>query len=312
MRSAWVLHNPSAGQPAYVRQVECAANALARRGVLVRVERPADPGDLRRLARAAVAEAVDAVVVAGGDGTVELAYTAVALGCLPAGTGNVWAHALGLPRPWPWDPRATERAALRLAEAPVRLTDMGLANRQRFLVWAGMGLDAFVTQQFEAHRANIRRMGGFFYAMGLTLVALRGGRPIQARIRALGPDGEREVGGHYLMVTVANIGWHAGGLLRLARDVWLDDGQMDIWAFAGETYADMLAHGMRMLRGEHLRNPHVLRLTGERFEIYTPQPQVFHLDAEPQPAVERLVVEVLSRCLRVIVPAPAAHELYRA
>src|SRR5690606_31135983 len=130
MRAVWLLHNPQAGLPHFAGQVEAAAEALARRGLAVRLERPTRIGGMRQAARAAVEAGADAVLAAGGDGTAgaiagELAGTPVALGTLPAGTANVWAAALGLPRPWPWRPGALVRAALCLAEAPAYLTDLG-------------------------------------------------------------------------------------------------------------------------------------------------------------------------------------------
>src|SRR5579884_2010479 len=60
------------------------------------------PGDATRLAREAAEEGLDAVLAAGGDGTVNeivqgLAGSDTSLGYLPYGTVNVWARELGLP-----------------------------------------------------------------------------------------------------------------------------------------------------------------------------------------------------------------------
>ena len=59
-----------------------------------------DPG--RAMARQAVAEQVDLVIGAGGDGTIRsvadgLAHTGIPLGLVPAGTGNLLARNLDLP-----------------------------------------------------------------------------------------------------------------------------------------------------------------------------------------------------------------------
>jgi diacylglycerol kinase family enzyme len=130
------------------------------------------------------------------------------------------------------------------------------------------------------------------------------------RVRVRGPLGSREAAGRFLMVTVANIGLHGGGLLRFTRALHLDDGLMDVWAFAGETYRDMLSLGGSVFahRGEH--NPGILRLTGDRIELELDEPQVVHVDAEPQSATQRMVIEVVPRRLRLLVPAGAARGLY--
>jgi diacylglycerol kinase (ATP) len=317
MRRAWVIYNVRAGQPAFGPRVERAAEALARRGVSVRLERADDMAGLRRAAREAVAEGADAVFVAGGDGTLgsiasDLAGSPVALGCLPAGTGNVWSQTLRLPQPWPWRPRAIEQAALLQAESPARLTDLGRCNSRGFLAWAGVGLDAFVTAEFERRRAASRR-GGYVRSAAVTFAVSCQWRGANLRLRVTGPAGEQTAAGRYLMVTVANIPLHGGGLFRLARDVRLDDGLLDAWAFTGDSYREMLAHAWRVQRGRHLNPPHpgVCRLTGHQIEIYTDSPQTFHLDAEPQPAVKQLFIEVVPRCLRVLVPRAAGRELYQ-
>jgi diacylglycerol kinase (ATP) len=314
MPSVWLLHNLRAGRLAYRAAVERAAEALARRGVRVQLERAGDIGGLRQAARRAVAEGAEAVLVAGGDGTLgaiagELAGTAVALGSLPAGTANVWARELRLPLPSPLTPRALERAALLLMDSPARPTDLGRVNERWFLAWTGVGLDAFVTQQFEQRRHGSGSATGYFYNTLLTLKVARGFRPVELRLEVSGTAGRQALAGRYVMVTVANIGLHGGGWVRFARDVHLDDGLMDVWAFTANSYAEMLAEGWRVLRGRHLGHPGLTRLTGEHIEIYTAAPQVIHIDAEPQPATQRLSVVVVPHSLRVLVPA-AARPLY--
>ena len=317
MRSVWLLHNTRAGRLAYRAGVEQAADALARRGVAVQLEQAEDIDGLRQAARRAVAAGAEAVLVAGGDGTLgaiaaELAGSPVAMGGLPAGTANVWARELRLPRPSPFRRGALAQAALLLLDSPALPTDLGRVNDKWFLAWTGVGLDAFVTQQFEARRGASQAMTGFYYNTLLTLKLARSFRAMDLRVHVAGPGGERELAGRYVMVTVANIGLHGGGMLRFARDVRLDDGLMDLWAFAADSYGEMLAHMWRVARGQHLGHPDVTRLTGDRMEIYTAAPQVIHIDAEPQPATQRLSVSVAPGSLRVLVPKDAARALYRA
>ena len=85
---------------------------------------------------------------------------------------------------------------------------------------------------------------------------------------------------------------------------------MDLWAWRGDDFGTALMMAGRVLRGAHHGHPAVVQLTGDRFELYTAQPQAIHVDGEPQPAlVERLTVQVVARCLRVLTP-PAAAALY--
>jgi diacylglycerol kinase (ATP) len=315
MKSVWLLHNQRAGQPGYAREVQQAAESLARRGVMVELAQSAEVDALRQSARQAVEAGADVVLAAGGDGTLgaiagELAGSAVALGVLPAGTANVWARVMGLPRPAPLRGGALERAALQLLDAPARPTDMGRCNGVWFLVWAGVGLDAFITERFEANRQVARQIGGFFYNVGLTLVAARDWHGLDLRLRASGPAGPSEAAGHFLMATICNIGWHGGGLFRFSSDFRLDDGVMDLWAFEGVTYAQSLSLAWAVQRQKHVGRPGVHRLTGDHFELEAENPAAVQTDGEPRPPAARLVVQVVPRALRLLVPAVAANELY--
>jgi diacylglycerol kinase (ATP) len=315
MSSVTILHNSRAGRATYARQVEHMADDLTHDGLAVRLERRENIDGLRQAAREAAAGGAGAVLVAGGDGTVgaiagELAGSSTALGVLPAGTANVLAKTLHIPRPgWGRTNTFTQAARLLLA-SPAQLTDLGCANHQYFLVWAGMGLDALVTRYYEQQRHLSSRMGGFVYNVALTFVAARDWHGLNMTLRSAGPSGAREVSGHFMMATVCHTGWHGGGLFRFADDFRLDDGVMDLWAFEGYTYAEGLALAARVFTGRHNGHPKVHRLTGSSFEFEAVEPQDIELDAEPKPATRRLSVRVVPRCLRLLVPPDAAARLY--
>lgn len=108
------------------------------------------------LAQDAVDRGFDAVVVFGGDGTVNeaaqgLVATDVGLGVLPGGTTNVMARSIGVPR----DPvEATAFIASRLRSNTRRRIGVGRFNARYFLFSSGMGLDAEVVRRVEADPAR--------------------------------------------------------------------------------------------------------------------------------------------------------------
>jgi diacylglycerol kinase (ATP) len=97
------------------------------------------------------------VVVAGGDGTLSIAYNVaagrpdLALGYIPAGFGNATAHLLNLPR----DP---ERLARVLADGLTRSVDLVDADG-RLALFAGAGWDAIVAERYAFDGA--RRLIGW-------------------------------------------------------------------------------------------------------------------------------------------------------
>ncbi|MEO8247644.1 MAG: diacylglycerol kinase family protein, partial [Chloroflexota bacterium] len=100
------------------------------------------------------------VVVAGGDGTLSVAYNALAgrdvtIGYLPAGFGNATRHLLRLPK----DPDA--QAAV-IATGAVREVDM-LSVNGHLALFAGAGWDARVADRYT--RAGARRLPGWAAAV---------------------------------------------------------------------------------------------------------------------------------------------------
>lgn len=136
-----IIYNPIAGQR---RDVFWAAvkGAMKELGVDVVMAATQARGDAERFAQEADAGLFDAVIAAGGDGTVGevvngLVGRDLPLGIIPLGTANVLALELDLPR----DPLVLARL---LAFGSVRSIFLGEAAGRRFTVMAGVGLDARV------------------------------------------------------------------------------------------------------------------------------------------------------------------------
>ena len=125
-----------------------------------------------KLARSAAGDGADAVVVLGGDGTLNeaangLAGSDTALAVLPGGSTNVFARILGLPDD-PIDAVAELMDALdRSSIEPIGL---GSVNGRYFLFHCGIGFDAAVVAEVE-RRGPWKRWAGhplFIYAAATT------------------------------------------------------------------------------------------------------------------------------------------------
>jgi diacylglycerol kinase (ATP) len=202
------------------------------------------PGHARRIAREAARRGVERVVVVGGDGTVSeaaggVAGTQVALGVVPAGTGNDFSRALGLP--------TTPGTAARLAlEGSTQWVDLGQAHIGArcvaFVNVAGCGFDAEVVRRTSA----APQLGGMLpYLIGIlrTLLAFR---PRPMRFVFDGQSFDRRA----LGVAVANGPRYGGGML-IAPGAAVDDGLFDVCLIGHVNPVQLLALLPRLYTGTH-------------------------------------------------------------
>lgn len=144
---ALLIFNPAAGRARNLQNgaVERTRHVLASHGIESELAATDGPGSAPELARRAVRERRQLVIVCGGDGTLNevvngLAGSDIPLALLPAGTANVFAKELGVP----WD---IERAASLIRGSRFRRVALGYVTASEmnggryFLSLAGAGPD---------------------------------------------------------------------------------------------------------------------------------------------------------------------------
>jgi diacylglycerol kinase family enzyme len=125
-------------------------------------------GHATRLAQGAAAKGNDAVVVLGGDGTLNeaangLAGTECALGVLPGGSTNVFARTIGMTND-PIEATGELLAALGTGLGGIQKVGLGNVNGRRYLFHVGVGFDAAVVAEVEKRSALKRYLGHAFFA----------------------------------------------------------------------------------------------------------------------------------------------------
>lgn len=259
-RDIALLTNPTAGRGRAARAGAAARDRLRAAGVGVEslVGRSAD--ESLDLARRAVAAGVDALVVCGGDGMVNIGLQAVAetatpLGIIPAGTGNDIARYFDLPRK---DPVA---AAHRLLSGSFRTIDLGRVGSRYFATVMAAGFDAVVNE-----RANqmTRPRGQMRYNLA-TLAELRTFEPLPY---TLDIDG-RTTSLTAMLVAVGN-GPSFGGGLRIAEGAVLDDGLLDVVVIKPISKLDLVRTYPKLFRGTHTTHPQYEHHRGRTVTVAAP------------------------------------------
>jgi YegS/Rv2252/BmrU family lipid kinase len=310
MPTGTLIYNPSAGRYPAQPMIRRATKVLSAGGWRIRVAETKDSSDLRRLAKEAVEGEQDVVFVAGGDGSVGqvasvLAGSQTALAVLPSGTANVWAQELGLPHlDWiHWF--ALEDAASKLTQGISREADLGLANDEEFLLWAGIGLDAEIMRNAKPQARWEKALALTRYAMQALWSAI-GWRGIDLRLIS----SETEIEGKFLVAIASNIRAYAGGLVELAKDAKVDDGKLDFWLFEGSSVMDVIYHVVNVLQGGYVSAPGVHHVQTRAATIEASGELGMQIDGEPRRISSPVQFRVRERALRVLVPSGRGIKLF--
>jgi diacylglycerol kinase (ATP) len=297
-----LLLNPAARSGAHTGSASHAAERLRERGVRTSIVSGGSAAESSELLRAAIEAGVDAVAVAGGDGTVRLALqevagTGIPLGVIPSGTGNDFAAALGLKE------LDAVTAADAIADGFTRDVDLARVVREDgsaeyFATVLASGFDSRVNDRANAmrwprggSRYNIAILLEFFTLAGMTY-----------EVEFETAEGDREsISGDLVMATVGN-GRTYGGGIPICPDADPADGLLDLVLVRPAGRGRLLRLLPRVYRGTHgsvaevsMHRVRSVRLTSPGVTAYA--------DGDPIGALP-LTVDVAPRALRVFAPAP--------
>ena len=251
-----------------------------------------DPGV--GMCRLAVDEAVDVVFVAGGDGTVMAAVTALAGGTtpmaiLPVGTGNLLARNLDLPLD-------DEYAALRIGTSGRAVSlDVAAIEERKFAVMAGLGFDAAMMR--DAPEGLKKHMGWPAYVVSAAR-HLRG-RGIRIRLTV---DGGIPMHRRVRTVVVGNVG-RLQANIPLLPDARPDDGWLDIVVIAPRHIVDWVRVAGRVIRRTNAPDRRMERFRARHVVIEASRAQPRQLDGDVIEDGRVMDIRIEPGALQVMVPA---------
>jgi YegS/Rv2252/BmrU family lipid kinase len=288
-----VILNPVAGRGRVRREWPRMAQALRAAGVGFDLVETKAPGEAVDIAQRAALE-YDAVIAAGGDGTVHevangllRAGGGAALGVLPLGSGDDFVKMLPL-----------GDAVERLRRSQPKALDAGRIRADGAERYFANGMDI----GFGAHAArNVRRvprpftgLGAYLGALAMTLVRYP---KLQVRLQL---DGGAAFAQTTAMTAVMN-GRAFGGSFHVCPDACADDGLLDLLIAEGVGRFEILGLVPKILRGAHAGDPRLRLARARRVTIESEAPLLVEADGEIVfEDARRLEIDVLPAALRVL------------
>lgn len=264
-----LIINPISGTAAKAGIEEMASARLAPLGITLEPRYTTCSGDATRLAREAVEKGYQAVLAAGGDGTINetaraLCGSNVPLGIIPAGSGNGLARHVAIPI----DP---ELSLDVIAARHVEAVDYGTVNDNPFFCTMGVGFDAAVSHRF----ARQGRRGKMMYLKS-AIDEYANYRPEQYTLSCNGDI----ITDRAFLVAVANASQY-GNNAYIAPQASITDGLLDVTIIHAGNPLQTAQMGIDMMTGYINNNVLIETFRTPSVVIYRRDRGPAHVDGEP-------------------------------
>jgi YegS/Rv2252/BmrU family lipid kinase len=291
-RRLLIIFNPKAGGRRR-RRFEAVLTELRRLGCELTIRETGRRGDAEQLAASADPTRYDALVVAGGDGTINEAVNGLngadlPLAIVPLGTANVLAAEIGLTT----DPDSIARTIALGSPRPI---SVGMANGRRFILMAGTGFDAHVVHTVDL--ALKRWLGKGAYAISILRQLLAFDFPEYV----VKIDGQTR---RAASVLVANAHYY-GGRFVCAPAADLRTPTLEICLFERRGRLSAIGYALAMFTGRLPKLRSYRIVTADKVQISGGEGEpvqgdgdiITHLDA---------TIEVVPQAISLLYPSPAA------
>jgi diacylglycerol kinase (ATP) len=247
------------------------------------------PAQVRR----ALDEGAELVIAWGGDGMVQrcvdvLAGSAVSLAIIPAGTANLFATNLGIPKD-------IERAVAIALHGARRTLDVGRFNGERFAVMAGAGFDAAMIR--DAGKGGLKERLGRVAYVWTGSKSLRS-KPFRAEIKVDGVDWYK---GKASCILLGNVGKLFGGV-EAFEDARPDDGKLELGVVTAEGLLEWGRMLARTAVGSASNSPFVQTTKASSVKVKLNRKVLYELDGGDRTKVNAFKVKVEPGAITVCVP----------
>jgi diacylglycerol kinase (ATP) len=246
--------------------------------------------------RKALADGADLVFVWGGDGMVQrcidvAAGTNATIAILPAGTANLFASNIGIPK----DLAAAVAIGLH---GERHAFDVGMINGERFAVMAGAGLDALMIRDADGPLKDRFGRAAYIWTGARNIRSQRVG----TRIRV---DGEKWFEGKTSCVLVGNVGKIMGDVAAFP-EAEPDDGHLEIGVVTAQGALQWSRTLARTVTGKAEHSPFVNVTRGKKFDVRFARKTAYELDGGDRKPTARLKIKIQPAAITVCLPVPSA------
>jgi YegS/Rv2252/BmrU family lipid kinase len=243
--------------------------------------------------RRALKDGADLIFAWGGDGLAQrcintLVETNATLAIVPAGTANLLATNLGIPR--------EISAAVEVGLSGRRRSiDVGMLNGECFAVMAGVGLDARMIDSAD---------GALKDTLGRISYVWTGARSLRApsfRVR-IKVDGLSWYKGSASCILFGNVGRLFGGI-EVFEQAQPDDGLLELGLVSADGVADWARTIARTLAGSPEASPFVHTTRARNVKLKLSRKMLYELDGGARSKTKRLKIKVQPAAITIAAPA---------
>ncbi|NDL67745.1 YegS/Rv2252/BmrU family lipid kinase [Anaerotalea alkaliphila] len=257
-----LVYNPAAGSQVFPAKLDYVAEVFQEKGLEVRLYRTGREETYGGVFEGRDLGGCKAVLVAGGDGTVNAVvnrmqglgepYRDIPLGIIPAGTANDFAFHLGIPS-------NISEAVDRLGALQSKDIDLGHVNDRFFINVCSGGLLTTISQYVDPELKNT--LGKLaYYLKGVQ--QLPRFKKLDFTITTEHWSREEEL---YLFLVLN--GSSAGGFNAIGPDSSVEDGLLDFVGVRACPIQDIPLLFAKILMGDHLNDRNILHFRAERITI---------------------------------------------
>jgi len=261
------------------------------------------PTHATEIAKQAGEQGYDMIIAMGGDGTVHEIINGIMqlpeekrpiLGVVPVGSGNDFAHAIGVPM-------ESDHALDQALKSEPSAIDLGLmvdqhGRKEYFDNTIGIGFDTVVT--IHAHKMPILR-GFLIYLAAVLQTIFLNHEPMKMQIEADDKKWEQS----NLLLTICN-GPREGGGFMVAPDAKVDDGLLHYAMIVNVGRLMMLRIVPEVMNGTHGKFKEVTLGSCKKMSVVADRPMYIHADGEIYTSfgsnLRQLTFEVLPNALKVV------------